>query len=60
MKIEWAGKVLDVGNIEGSRSVVFEVDGQDVGVSGLTIEEAREIGALLYQRVKVTITVESM
>lgn len=58
MRTEWEGKLFDLGNIEGRQAFRVEVDGQDVGVDGLTVEELKQLGTLLYQRVRVTITVE--
>lgn len=59
-QIVWEGKLFDVGNIEARRGFAVEVDGQDCLVGGLTMEECRTVGALLYQRVRVSITVSPL
>lgn len=49
------GKLIDVGDLDHGRGITLEVEGQDVSVLGLTMEEAKTFGALLGEELTIVI-----
>lgn len=52
---EITGKVIDVGTLPEGRGFMLEVDGQEITLTGLTVEETKSVGALLGQRLTITV-----
>lgn len=51
---EITGKIIDVGNLDEGRGFVLEVNGEDVRLVGLSIEETKAAGALLGESAIIT------
>jgi len=53
--VEVTGRVIEAGNMNEGRGVVLEVDGETVCYTGMTIEQAREVGGLLGAQLTITV-----
>jgi hypothetical protein len=58
INLRTAVRVEEVGTLEGQLSAVLMCDGKRVTISGLTKDEAKQLGRYPYDDLIVTITAE--
>ena len=56
MSVKLTGKLFEVGNIDGGRGIRIEKDGEDIAITGMTIDECRLAGTWFGEDVEITIT----
>jgi hypothetical protein len=54
-EVTFAGKLIDVGNLDAGRGISLEIDGEQVDLTGLSEIETKQLVQWLYGQVTITI-----